>query len=154
MDNINTTGYIRLRKDNYAHKKSIELYKVGKDMYNIRILTQESKKIFYILDISLDYGRFKLGLRNFFKKTKIKANKDKNMIELYNIFKSIVTHHGYEMGHLDFLEDYIYQTYGTITGIEISRVHIHRLINEVKVEHKFDTLSHIAYYLENCTGRF
>lgn len=92
-----------------------ELSKIEKDRYKISIVRRSKHDKLYELILLVEYSRIFVGFKNLFKKTKIKSNKDENMMSLYNSLKNLVEKLDYDPFEFGFLLEQIKQGGGNVT---------------------------------------
>ena len=144
-----------LKADKYDKKKRMGLYKLDNCNYVLRFEYDtylNGKPHIVKLDIIYSYSKIKMGLKNLYnkmkKKNSIKADKEENMRELYNIFLELVKNRGYDNEDLDFLLSQITQKYGNLIEIRMSKLDITRHFDNITIFRRYDNIKEVIKYLE------
>lgn len=147
---------VTLRDENYKSFNgtgSMELNKIENNIYKIRIIKTihtKNKNILYELLLGFEYKRALVGLKNLFRKNKIKTNKDENMFLFYNTIKNLIEKMEYDPFEFKYLLEQINQGY----GIEIKPVLLRTDLNSnivfsrTKTKH-FKSLNKLIAFLKD-----
>lgn len=115
----------------------ISLSKYGKDLYQFNIarkLSVKGKEVLYEICIIVEYSRTLVGIKNMFKKNKIKSNKDDTMISFFNTIKQLVEECYYDPFSFKDLMNTIRKGGGSISHSSLIRTNLSKLIFGYKSE--------------------